>query len=174
MEEFGKRLFRASRNSHPTRARVLEQAAEGMELVVKILHVVSQSCHLHGGVRGIDLEHTRSAASYHTRHLRISHKSRRGNLIDGYLMDEEFGVKIIVGLHHVYLALDELRDFLYLLLVAPCGDGVLVDAGYAERGGIDAFYVDLLSGEDRRHLTEDARHVLGIDKQGVEFLFHFL
>lgn len=174
MEEFGKRLFRASRHSHSTRARVLEQTAEGMELVVKILHVIRQSCHLHGGVRGIDLEHTRSAASYHTRHLRICHQRWRGNLIDGYLMDEEFGVKIIVGLHHVYLALYELCDFLYLLLVAPCGDGVLVDAGYAERGGIDAFYVDLLSGEDRRHLTEDARHVLGIDKQGVEFLFHFL
>ena len=74
-------------------------------------------------------------------------------------MNEEVVVCIIVCLHHINLLLDLLGHLLYLFLIAPCGDGVLVNIGYARCRHIQTLDIYLSASKHRRYLVQDARNV---------------
>ena len=90
-----------------------------------------------------------------------------GELIEARLTDKQLFVGEIVALHHIDLLLDLTGNLDDLVLIAPGGDGVLMQTGNAGGRHVQALDVHLTTGKHGRHLVQDTSHVLGIHQQRI-------
>lgn len=75
--------------------------------------------------------------------FRIFKQQRGRYFVESHLVKEQFGIGIIIGLHHINFLFYLLGNLLYLLFIAPYGDGVFMNIFDAGRRHVQALNVYL-------------------------------
>ena len=135
-----------------------------MEKISDILRKTRQE---HSTVGRIHLHHTCIVLADSTRNLRILQEDRSRNLVEGYLVDENLIICIIITLHHINFLLYCLVDFLNLLSITPYRDGIFVDVLDTASRHIQALDIYLSSCKYSGNLIQDTGNILRIDKQCI-------
>ena len=129
--------------------------------------VFCQSCKEHRAVSRIYLHHACIVLADGTRHLRIFQQDGCGNLEESHLVDKDLVIGVIVTLHHIDLFLYRLVDFLYLLLVTPHRNGVLVNVLDTAGRYIQTLNIHLSASKHGCNLIQNTGNVLRINKQCI-------
>ena len=121
----------------------------------------------HDGIGWVHLRDTGIKTADSTRNLRICQHFVGIQFVKTCLTDKQLFVGEVIGLYHIYLLLYLLGNLHYLVLVAPCGDGVFVYTRNAGSRHVQTLNVDLATGEHRSNLIQNTSHVLRVNQQRI-------
>ena len=160
-------LIKTSCHSDTSASGILQEAVEAVELMEEVGDVLGESSQEHSAIGRIYLHHASIMLTNGARNLWIVQQDRGGNLEECHLMDKDLIIGIVITLHYIDFLLYRLVDFLYLLLIAPHGDSILVDVLDAAGRYIQALDIYLSAGEYRCNLIQDTSDILRVNEQCI-------